>query len=63
MTNEGDGGFIVDGSINNNSGVADLVNNQNTFDINGNVISAGDELNISNNGDNGLLKECISKDM
>ena len=54
MTNNGTDGFIIDGMVNNNAGVADLVNNQNTFDINGNVISAGDELNISNNGDNGL---------
>ncbi len=54
MTNNGTDGFIIDGTVNSNSGIADLVNNQNTFDINGNIISAGDELNISNNGDNGL---------
>ena len=54
MDNKGDGGFIIDGTVTNNSGEGTLNNDNNTFDINGTVTSNGDTLNLTNGGINGL---------
>ena len=54
MTNAGDGGFIIDGTVTNTNGDAELTNNNNMFDINGSVINSGNSLAIANSGENGL---------
>ena len=54
MDNKGDGGFIIDGTVTNNSGEGTFNNDNNKFDINGTVTSNGDTLNLTNGGINGL---------
>ena len=55
MDNKGDGGFVIDGLVANNTGEGTLNNDNNKLDINGTVTSDGDRLNINNtNGINGL---------
>ena len=54
MTNAGDGGFTIDGSVTNNSGAAKLNNSNGMFDINGTVTNSGNSLDIENSGDVGL---------
>ena len=54
MTNDGDGGFTIDGSVTNNNGHASIENTNNMLDITGTVNGNGSSLDINNSGANGL---------